>query len=76
MQDTDQREIAETVFDRKKQRGAGINDDLAQEAACHAAAVTNMHRLEGVETRERTASPNTQTDAVSCFGCDTRVRRP
>jgi hypothetical protein len=45
MQDMKQREIAESVFDRKKQRGAQANDALAQEAERHAAAVKNMHRL-------------------------------
>jgi predicted transcriptional regulator len=51
MRDAKQREIAESLFDRNKQQEAqikqkeAINDALAQEAARHAAAVKNMHRL-------------------------------
>jgi hypothetical protein len=56
MRDTKQPEIAESVFDRKKQRGVGINDAPEQEAARHAAAVKNMHRLRALRlAREQQA---------------------
>jgi hypothetical protein len=40
-----QREVAETAFDRNKRREAVINDALRQEQARHQAAVKNMLRL-------------------------------
>ena len=40
-----QREVAETAFDRNKRREAEINDALRQEQARHKAAIKNMHRL-------------------------------
>jgi predicted transcriptional regulator len=40
-----QREVAETIFDRNKRRGAEINEALRQESARHEAAVKNMQRL-------------------------------
>jgi hypothetical protein len=40
-----QREIAETVFERNQRREAEINDALKQEYARREAAVKNMHRL-------------------------------
>jgi hypothetical protein len=62
MQDTKQREIAESVFDRKKRREAEINDALAQEAARHAAAVKNMHRLRALRlAREQQSQTQKQT---------------
>ena len=45
MLDTNQREIAESQFERNQRREAEIEDALKQERACHAAAVNNMHRL-------------------------------
>jgi hypothetical protein len=43
MLDTKARERAETLFDRNG--GKEIEDALKQEAARHATAVANMHRL-------------------------------
>ena len=40
-----QREIAETVFQRNERREAEINDALRQEYARREAAVKNMYRL-------------------------------
>jgi hypothetical protein len=40
-----QREVAETAFDRNKRREAEINGALRQEQARHQAAVKNMLRL-------------------------------
>jgi hypothetical protein len=57
MQDTKQREIAESIFDRKKQRGAQVNDALAQEAARHAAAMKNMHRLRALRLAREQQGP-------------------
>jgi hypothetical protein len=62
MQDTKQRKIAESVFDRKKQREADTNDALAQEATRHAAAVKNMHRLRALRlAREQQVQMHKQT---------------
>jgi hypothetical protein len=44
MANTDQREIAETVFRRDLNRGE-INEDLKQEHARREAAVKNLYRL-------------------------------
>jgi hypothetical protein len=40
-----QRQIAETVFERNQRREAEINDALKQENARREAAVKNMYRL-------------------------------
>ena len=40
-----QRELAETVFERNQRREAEINNALKQEAARRAAVVKNMQRL-------------------------------
>jgi hypothetical protein len=45
MTNTDQREIAETVFERNQRREAEINDALKEEYAHREAAVKNMFRL-------------------------------
>jgi hypothetical protein len=45
MRDTKQHEIAESLFDHKKQRESQANDALSQEDARRAAAVKNMQRL-------------------------------
>jgi phosphopantothenate synthetase len=39
------RAVAESLFNRTKQREAEIDEALKQEADRHAAAVKNMHRL-------------------------------
>jgi hypothetical protein len=45
MLDTNQREIAESQFERNQQREAEVEDALKQDRARHEAAVNNMHRL-------------------------------
>ena len=45
MTNTDQRALAETVFDRNQRRNAEINEALKQENARREAAVKNMYRL-------------------------------
>jgi hypothetical protein len=40
-----QRDVAETVFERNQRREAEINDALRQEHARREAAVKNMYRL-------------------------------
>jgi len=45
MSDNEQREIAESIFDRAQRRKKEINEALVQEAARHAAVVKNMLRL-------------------------------
>jgi len=48
MTDTDQRAIAETVFERSQRRDAEINEALKQENARREAAVKNMYRLKAL----------------------------
>jgi hypothetical protein len=45
MTNTDQRALAETVFDRNQRRDAEINEAIKQENARREAAVKNMYRL-------------------------------
>jgi len=45
MLDTNQREIAESQFERNQRREAEVEDALKQERTRHQAAVNNMHRL-------------------------------
>jgi hypothetical protein len=45
MLDTDQREIAESQFERNQRREAEVENALKQERARHEATVNNMHRL-------------------------------
>jgi hypothetical protein len=45
MPDTNQREVAESVFDRYQRREAEINDAPKREETRRAAAIENMHRL-------------------------------
>ena len=42
---TNQREVAESVFERNQRREAEINDALKREEARRTATVENMHRL-------------------------------
>ena len=49
-----QREVAETAFDRNKRREAEINDALRQEQARHNAAVKNMQRLRALRLERDT----------------------
>jgi hypothetical protein len=45
MSDTNQRAVAESVFERTQRREAEINDALKQEYARRDAAIKNMYRL-------------------------------
>jgi phosphopantothenate synthetase len=45
MSDTNQRAVAESVFERTQRREAEINDALKQEHARREAAIKNMYRL-------------------------------
>ena len=49
-----QREVAETAFDRNKRRKTEINDALRQEQARHKAAVKNMQRLRALRLERDT----------------------
>jgi hypothetical protein len=61
MQDSKQRAVAESVFNRSQHREAERDDALAQEAARHAAAIKNMHRLRALRlTREQEAQTRQQ----------------
>ncbi len=51
-----QREIAETVFQRNERREAEINDAMKQEHARREAAVKNMYRLRALRL-ERDQKP-------------------
>lgn len=42
---SNQRDVAETVFERNQRRETEINQALQQEEARRAAAIANMHRL-------------------------------
>jgi hypothetical protein len=48
MTNTDQREIAETIFERNQRREAEVNNALKQEYARREAAVKNMYRLQAL----------------------------
>ena len=48
MTNTDQRALAETVFDRNQRRDAEINEALKQENARREVAVKNMYRLKAL----------------------------
>lgn len=56
MINTDQREIAESIFERNQRREKEINDALKQEYARREAAVKNMYRLKALRlARDETA---------------------
>ena len=57
-----QRELAETVFERNERREAEISDALKQEHARREAAVKNMYRLRAIRLARDAKSDNgTQT---------------
>ena len=45
MLEANQREVAETVFERNQRRETEINQALRQEEARRAAVIANMHRV-------------------------------
>jgi len=56
MLDSNQREIAESQFERNQRREAEVEDALKQERARHEAAVNNMHRLRASRLAQDTKS--------------------
>ena len=60
-----QRDIAETIFERNQRRETEINDALKQEHARREAAVKNMYRLRSLRLA-RNANLNEH------HGCDVR----
>jgi hypothetical protein len=56
MIDDNQRVLAETVFEREQRREREISDALKIEAARHAAAVQNMHRLRALRLAQNAQS--------------------
>jgi hypothetical protein len=61
MTHSDQRELAETVFERNQRREAEINDALKQEYARREVAVKNMYRLRALRMA-RDAKLNSPTE--------------
>jgi hypothetical protein len=58
MSDTNQHEVAESLFERNQQREIEINEALKLEAERHAAAVKNMHRLRALRLARDAKSNN------------------
>jgi len=58
MTDDNQRALAETVFERERRREKEISDALKMEAARHAAAVENMHRLKALRLAREAKANN------------------
>jgi hypothetical protein len=58
MSDTNQRAVAETVFERNQRREAEINEALRQEYARREAAVKNMYRLRALQIARDAKSQN------------------
>ena len=58
-----QREVAETTFDRNRRREIEINDALRQEQARHDAAVKNMHRLRALRLARDTENESADRKA-------------
>lgn len=58
MSNTKERNVAESAFSRIQRREAEINDAMKQEAARHAAAVTNMHRLKALRLARNEKTKN------------------
>ena len=57
-----QRELAETVFERNERREAEINNAMKQEHARREAAIKNMYRLRALRLARNAKSNNdTQT---------------
>jgi hypothetical protein len=55
------REVAESAFDKNKRREAEINNALRHEDARHAAAVKNMHRLRDLRSSATPKMPLQRT---------------
>jgi hypothetical protein len=66
-----QREIAETVFDRNQRREAEINEALKQEYARREAAVKNMYRLRALRIARDEKAKTAQSSKPSARGHST-----
>jgi hypothetical protein len=83
MSDTNQRAVAESVFERNQRREAEINDALKQEEARRAAVIANMYRLRALRVATRSASGPLGfrirglfiTNDYSLFGFSSRAKR-
>ena len=64
MPDTNQLEVAESVFERNQRREAEINNALKQEAARREDVISNMHRLRAL----RLARDEKLRSTMSAFG--------
>jgi hypothetical protein len=58
MSDTNQHEVAESLFERNQRRETEINGALMLEAERHASAVRNMHRLRALRLAREAKSSN------------------
>ena len=76
MSDTNQHEVAESLFERNQRREMEINEALKLEAERHAAAVRNMHQLRALRLARDAKSNNgwqrgsKQVDVRSCARLD------
>jgi len=61
MSNTNQRAVAETVFDRTQRRETEIDDALKQEYARREAAVKNMYRLRALRLERDAKSKNEES---------------
>ena len=66
MLDTDQREIAESQFERNQRREAEVENALKQERARHEATVNNMHRLRALRLARDAKSISGAMSAPDC----------
>ena len=60
MDRTRQRELAESLFDRKMKRENETDSALTEEQAEHAAVVKNMQRLRALRLSRKTKAPSKQ----------------
>jgi hypothetical protein len=58
MSDTNQRAVAERMFEHNQRREAEINDALKQEEARRATAIENMRRLRALRLERDAKSQN------------------
>jgi hypothetical protein len=58
MSDTNQHEVAESLFERNQRRETEINEALKLEVERHATAVKNMHRLRALRLARDPKSNN------------------
>ncbi len=58
MSDTNQHEVAESLFERNQRREMEINEALKLEAERHEAVIKNMHRLRALRLARDAKSNN------------------